>query len=311
MGDGFVKLYGDRLLDSTLWLEAPEVRLVFLSMLAVADQGGVIDVPGIRALARKLNLTVEYLEPALEKLMEPDPDSRSEAHEGRRVRKRGRPVVGWQCVNYETYREFRGKKVELARLRQAKKRERDAVRDERDSNASHATSPLEADLDTENRTVVVADRRGDDGKIAHPEPVANKAPSSPSKPRRPTRTEESVRQVFAAGATGCHQRRGHLAVGMLFPLVAHREEFQIIAANCSELGEEWPAFLQWWWRPGGWASDNVGVATPKALLKGWARNVEEWRDPAAFAAARAARAQSGERPQDPRMSGDAYKELPR
>ena len=61
-------------------------------LLAVADQGGVIDGPGIRALARKLNLTVEYLEPALEKLMEPAPDSRSEAHEGRRVLKRGRPA---------------------------------------------------------------------------------------------------------------------------------------------------------------------------------------------------------------------------
>ncbi len=140
MGDGFVKIYGDKLMDSTLWLEPPEVRLVFLSMLAVADENGVIDVPGLRALARKLNLPLEYLEPALERLMEPDPDSRSEAEDGRRVLKRQRPDVGWQCVNYEAYREFRGKKVEQARIRQQRKRARDAGRDDRDSNAGHATS---------------------------------------------------------------------------------------------------------------------------------------------------------------------------
>lgn len=152
-GDGFVKIYGDRLLDSTLWLEPPDVRLVFLSMLAVADQDGVVDVPGIRALARKINLPVDYVEPALARLMEPDPDSRSQSHEGRRVLARPRPDVGWVCVNYESYREFRGRKTELARQRQARKRERDAGRDERDCHVGHASSASASGSEAASETV--------------------------------------------------------------------------------------------------------------------------------------------------------------
>lgn len=114
MSYGFVKIYGTKLITSSLWDEAPEARLVFLSMLAIADQNGYVDVPNERALARVLNLPDDYLKRGLDVLMKPDPGSRTASHEGRRI---VRQEPGWLCVNYEQYREFRSAKQEADRIR--------------------------------------------------------------------------------------------------------------------------------------------------------------------------------------------------
>lgn len=135
MGDGFAKIYGDKLLRSTLFLEPPEARLVFLAMLAMANAEGVVDVPGLRALANVLNLEVSYVERALAILEAPDPDSRSKDHEGRRLL----PLeTGWQLVNYVKYREHRTDRQEQTRKRVAKHRKvtRNKVRTDADANAN-------------------------------------------------------------------------------------------------------------------------------------------------------------------------------
>jgi len=124
MGDGFAKIYGDKLLRSTLFLEPPEARLVFLAMLAMADADGVVDVPGVRALANALNLDVDYIRRALAILEAPDPDSRSKAEEGRRVLQL---ETGWVLVNYRKYREHRTQKQEDTRVRVAKHRAKSSV----------------------------------------------------------------------------------------------------------------------------------------------------------------------------------------
>lgn len=121
MGDGFVKLYGDKLLRSTLWMEDPDVRLVFILMLAIADANGVVDCTGIRVLAHTLNLPVDYTEKALAVLTAPDPESRSKEEGGRRVVRDG---VGWRMVNYAKYREYRSAKQESNRLRQKRHAEK-------------------------------------------------------------------------------------------------------------------------------------------------------------------------------------------
>ena len=136
MGDGFVKLYGQKLVDSTLWLEEPATRLVFLSMLAIADSEGVVDLPGVAVLANRLNLPLDYVQGALDVLLAPDPESRSKELDGRRLVKLDGP--GWRCVNYAKYREYRGAKKEAARVRQAKWRERQRVEDGVTNNARDA-----------------------------------------------------------------------------------------------------------------------------------------------------------------------------
>lgn len=114
MSNGFVKIYGSKLISSSLWDEAPEARLVFLGMLALADQNGIVDTPNERALARMLNLPEEWIAKALAVLMAPDEGSRTDVEEGRRVVRCG---TVYRCVNYERYREFRSAKQEADRVR--------------------------------------------------------------------------------------------------------------------------------------------------------------------------------------------------
>ncbi len=124
MDNGFVKIYGSRLISSSLWDEAPEARLVFLCMLALADAKGYVDVPNETTLARVLNLAPDYLARGLAVLMAPDTrGSRTPDHQGRRVLRHG---SGWMCVNYEKYREIRTNRQVAAAERVARWREKQA-----------------------------------------------------------------------------------------------------------------------------------------------------------------------------------------
>jgi hypothetical protein len=122
----FVKIYGSKLVSSSLWEATPEARLVFISMLALADWDGWVDTPSERTLARMLNLDVDYVHRALVVLAAPDPDSRSADNDGRRViaTRNANGDAGFQCVNYEKYREHRTKHQEAHRLRVQKYRAR-------------------------------------------------------------------------------------------------------------------------------------------------------------------------------------------
>lgn len=121
MGDGYVKIYGDRLLNSSLHLERWQPRLLFVEMLAMADRYGWVNTPSERVLAQRANLSLDDTRAGLAVLEAPDPESRTPTDDGRRlVRKQG----GWQIVNYEHYRDFRTEKQEADRVRAAEKRAR-------------------------------------------------------------------------------------------------------------------------------------------------------------------------------------------
>ena len=95
----YAKLFSS-ITESSLWSEPKEVRLLFVTMLAKADQTGFVEasVPG---LARVANLTVEETVTALSALQNPDPFSKNPDNEGRRI-----AVVprGFMLLNYEEYR---------------------------------------------------------------------------------------------------------------------------------------------------------------------------------------------------------------
>lgn len=96
----FVKL-DTGILDSTLWLSDSDVRVVFITMLAMAKPDGLVEstAPGI---ARRANLSIEATREAIKVLEAPDEDSRSLADEGRRIR---RVDGGYQLTNYAKYRD--------------------------------------------------------------------------------------------------------------------------------------------------------------------------------------------------------------
>ncbi len=96
---GYTKLFNS-ILASTVWMEPDHTRLVWITMLALADRFGFVSasVPGLASLAR---ISKEKCEEALITLGSPDPYSRSTAFDGRRIQK---VEGGWNLLNYETYR---------------------------------------------------------------------------------------------------------------------------------------------------------------------------------------------------------------
>lgn len=98
---GYTKLFSS-LLDSTIWLQPDGVRLVWITMLAMADRCGEVGaaVPG---LAKRAGVSIEVCTQALNIFMSPDQYSRSVEYEGRRIK---RIDGGWRLLNYEKYRKL-------------------------------------------------------------------------------------------------------------------------------------------------------------------------------------------------------------
>ena len=95
----YVKLFSD-LLASSIWCEDNETRLVWITLLVMADEDGVVRAraPGIAGMA---NVPRDAVDKALGKFLDPDPDSRTEDHEGRRIKAIDE---GFLVLNYAKYR---------------------------------------------------------------------------------------------------------------------------------------------------------------------------------------------------------------
>lgn len=120
---GYTKLFGS-ILESTVWLESPPVKVVWITMLAMADRDGVVEasVPG---LAKRAGVDRVYCDQALATFAAPDPDSRTKDHDGRRIVE---VPGGWRLLNYDRHRQraSRDEALEKAAERQRRFRERHA-----------------------------------------------------------------------------------------------------------------------------------------------------------------------------------------
>ncbi len=98
----FVKLYGS-ILDSTIWLETLPTKVVWITMLAMADANGCV-ASSVPNLAIRAGVTREQCDESLRVLSSPDSDSRTDEHEGRRIEKID---GGWVILNHRKYRDLR------------------------------------------------------------------------------------------------------------------------------------------------------------------------------------------------------------
>ena len=118
---GYTKLFNS-ILASTVWREPTATRIVWITLLAMADKDGIAEasIPGLSDFAR---ISIPETREALERLMAPDPDSRSKEFDGRRIEA---VDGGWQILNHAKYRAKMGadERREYNRLKQAKYRER-------------------------------------------------------------------------------------------------------------------------------------------------------------------------------------------
>ncbi len=100
--------------QSSIWMEEPHVRLVWISLLAVCDLDGIARVSEV-AVPNLANLPKEQCDAALQVLSSPDPRSRSQDYEGRRI---ARVNGGFRILNYFTYREVQSKALRAQYMRE-------------------------------------------------------------------------------------------------------------------------------------------------------------------------------------------------
>jgi hypothetical protein len=96
---GFTKL-DEGIVHSSIWSEALATRVLWVTMLAMADSQGFVS-SSRSGLLRAANIPQSDFDTAI--LESPDVDSRSPEHDGRRIQKCD---GGWTVLNYRRYREF-------------------------------------------------------------------------------------------------------------------------------------------------------------------------------------------------------------
>ena len=117
----FVKLFGS-ILDSSIWNEPAHVKVMWITLLAMADKYGEIDA-SMPSLAKRAGVSREECEDAIQRFLSPDPDSRNPEHEGRRIES---IQGGWALLNHEYYRNLMSKEdqTEQSRIRMQRSREK-------------------------------------------------------------------------------------------------------------------------------------------------------------------------------------------
>ena len=128
----FVKLLNS-ILKSSIWFESYETKIVWITLLAMADRNGNIWATP-RAISHDALVPLPETLDALKKFQEPDPESRSEEYEGRRLE-----VIpgGFHLLNYDRVRNTRDAEIRREQEREASRRYR-----ERHQESHHPSSSV-------------------------------------------------------------------------------------------------------------------------------------------------------------------------
>ena len=143
---GFTKLFSG-LVHSTVWREEMHVKVVWITMLALADRHGHVlaSMPGLADASR---VTLEQCEDALARLSAPDKHSRTKEHEGRRIEVTD---GGWALLNYVKYRNLRDDENRRQQVREAVSRHRAKVITVSHGKPRKAQAEAEAEAEAEER----------------------------------------------------------------------------------------------------------------------------------------------------------------
>ncbi|OGD09388.1 MAG: hypothetical protein A2Y86_05235 [Candidatus Aminicenantes bacterium RBG_13_62_12] len=115
---GFTKL-DEGILRSSIMAEPSDVFKVWIAFLAACGPDGIARTSSI-FISSVCRLGLDIVHEAIEHLEAPDPESRTETDEGRRIRRVG---GGWFIVNYKKYRAFQySEEPDAIRKRKYRKR---------------------------------------------------------------------------------------------------------------------------------------------------------------------------------------------
>ena len=111
-----------KILDSSIWLEPSETRIVWLTLIAAMDEDGYAHFSAIENLAGRARVTLEQAQTAVDCFLNPDPNSSNPENEGRRVE---RVPGGFFILNAPEHRKILNREIqrEQVRVRVARHRE--------------------------------------------------------------------------------------------------------------------------------------------------------------------------------------------
>ena len=177
----FTKLFNS-ILDSTIWQEPLETKVVWITMLAMVDRNGEVhaSIPG---LAKRAGVTLQQCNAALACLESPDKYSRTKDHEGRRI---GEIDGGWQLLNHAKYRAL----LSAEERREYNRRKQAEYRSNKRENVN-------------DMSMTVNDSQLQSTKCTHTEAEAesDSEASTKEKARRERFTKPSAADVAAYGAS--------------------------------------------------------------------------------------------------------------
>jgi hypothetical protein len=147
----YTKLFNS-IVTSTIWTEDDKTRIVWITMLALADKNGEVQgsIPG---LARIAGVHVDDCRAAITKFLSPDPDSRTKDDEGRRIEEID---GGWSLLNHQKYREMASK--DESREAEAKRKARYREKIARNSKVSQDVPDMSQDV-PESQHIAEADTK--------------------------------------------------------------------------------------------------------------------------------------------------------
>ena len=111
------------ILDSSVWLEEPATKVVWVTLIAAMNQDGFAHFSALQNLANRAVLSIEETEKAVKILEAPDPNSADKEFDGRRIE---RVPGGWMLLNARKYHDTATRQIarEKVRKRVAKFRQR-------------------------------------------------------------------------------------------------------------------------------------------------------------------------------------------
>ncbi len=145
----YTKLH-QSLVTSTIWREPNSTRIVWVTMMALADKNGEVQasIPGLADISR---VTIEECESALLAFLSPDPYSRTKTLEGRRIQE---IQGGWFLVNHDIYRAMASKEDATQKASERMARHR---RNKAQQNVTKSNKPSPLRSVTTNRDIAEAE----------------------------------------------------------------------------------------------------------------------------------------------------------
>lgn len=168
----YTKLFNS-IVTSTLWMEDDRTRIVWITMLAIADKNGEIQasVPG---LARLAAVPLDDCRAAITKFLSPDLDSRTKDDQGRRIEEID---GGWALLNFRKYREMASK--EESQASEASRKARYRAKMARNVPKCPANVPRVPPVSTVNPHIAEAEAEADNKEEEPSAPVASKKAEIP------------------------------------------------------------------------------------------------------------------------------------